>query len=295
MSHNNSQLRIALHTCQMLGVPAALDKIHEPSNILTFLCDRLYVSPTSSSRTQVDRAAPNAGAMTHNRFMHQVGTPLSGWTAPHASAVVKPGRTFLRHLIDLSTTVTKLHHHIRLTNSAHSDIQWWHSFLAIWNGISYLPLTVPTIFIESNASGLWGGAEIWGCQWFHFRWPDSWQNINIAVKELLPIVMATAIWGKEWSGQSVRCWCDNEAVVAVVNTGWCRDRHLMHQMRSLFFYAAHFRCCVSAHHIAGAVNSKADTLSRSKLFFLYLPAGQPHPFSNPTTPAGTGVGHQPVM
>ena len=114
---------------------------------------------------------------------------------------------------------------------------------------------------------------------FHFRWFDSWQNINIAVKELLPIVMATAIWGKEWSGQSVRCWCDNEAVVAVVNTGWCQDRHLMHLMRCLFFYAAHFRFCMLARHIAGAANSKADALSRGKLslFFSTFPQACPTP------------------
>ena len=193
--------------------------------------------------------------------------------------MVKPGHTFLRRLIDLSTTVTNLHHHIRLTNSAHPDIQYWHSFLAIWNGISYLPLAEPHYFIKSDASGSWGGAAIWGCQWSHFRWPDSWQNINIAVKELLPIVMATAIWGKEWSGQSVRCWCDNEAVVVIVNTGWCRDRHQVHLMRCLFFYAAHFRRCVLARHIAGAANSKEDTLSRSKLslFFSTFPQASPTP------------------
>ena len=36
-SHDNSQLRIAQCTCQMLGVPATPEKIHEPSNVLTFL------------------------------------------------------------------------------------------------------------------------------------------------------------------------------------------------------------------------------------------------------------------
>ena len=181
----------------------------------------------------------------------------------HTSAVVKPGRTFLRRFIDLSTTVKKLHHHICLTNSARSDIECWHSFLTIWNGISYLPPTEPHEFIESDASGSWGGAAIWGHLWFHFRWPNSWQNINIAAKELLPILLAAAIWGKEWTGRSVRCWSDNAAVVAVVNTRWCRDRHLMHLMRCLFFYAAHFRFGISARHIAGAENTNADALSRS--------------------------------
>ena len=157
----------------------------------------------------------------------------------HASTVVKPSRTFLRRLIDPSTTVKKLHQHICLTNSARSDIKWWHPFLAIWNGISYLPPTQPHEFIESDASGSWGGAAIWGFLCFHFRWSNSWKNTNIAAKELLPILLAVAIWGKEWMSQSVRCWSDNAALAAVVNTGWCGDRHLMHLMQCLFFYAAH--------------------------------------------------------
>ena len=217
-SHNNSQLRIALCTCQLLGVPTAPDKVHEPSNVLTFLgieidSTSLQLHLPEPKLTELCQTLAQKNSCTKRELLSLVGK------LHHASAVVKPGRTFLRRLIDLSTTVTKLHHHIRLTNSARSDIQRWHSFLAIWNGISYLPPAEPHYFIESDAPGSWGGAAIWGCQWFQFRWPDSWQNINIAVKELLPIVMTITIWSKVWSGQSVRCWCDNEAVVTVVNTG----------------------------------------------------------------------------
>ena len=179
----------------------------------------------------------------------------------HASAVIKPGRTFLRQLIDLSTTVKKLHRHIRLTNSARSDIEWWHSFLAIWNGISYLPPTEPHEFIESDASG---SCNL-GVPLVPVHGPDSWQNVSIAAKELLPILLAVVLWGKEWTGRSVRCWSDNAAVVAVVNTGWCQDKHLMHLMRCLFFYDAHFRFGILARHIAGVANTKADALSRGKL------------------------------
>ena len=38
----------------------------------------------------------------------------------------------------------------------------------------------------------------------------------IAAKELLPIIVATTIWGPQWVGASVLCHCDNEAVVAAV-------------------------------------------------------------------------------
>ena len=39
---------------------------------------------------------------------------------------------------------------------------------------------------------------------------------NIATQELLPVVLAGAVWGKAWTGWHVQCLCDNEAVVAVL-------------------------------------------------------------------------------
>ena len=39
-------------------------------------------------------------------------------------------------------------------------------------------------------------------------------DVNIATKEMIPIVIVAAIWGRVWMGQVVCCCCDNEAVVA---------------------------------------------------------------------------------
>jgi hypothetical protein len=43
----------------------------------------------------------------------------------HAETVVWLGRTFLRHLFDLSTTVSKPNHHVNLNKVARSDLMWW--------------------------------------------------------------------------------------------------------------------------------------------------------------------------
>eukprot|EP00731_Ephydatia_muelleri_P012874 Em0007g184a len=53
-----------------------------------------------------------------------------------AAKVVPAGRHLLRRLIDLSTTVRKLHHHISLNAEARADIRWWVSFLPSWNGVA---------------------------------------------------------------------------------------------------------------------------------------------------------------
>ena len=48
-----------------------------------------------------------------------------------ACKVVPAGHIFLCRLIDLSTTVKRLHHHIQFTTDAHLDLQWWLDFLPV--------------------------------------------------------------------------------------------------------------------------------------------------------------------
>ena len=98
---------------------------------------------------------------------------------------------------------------------------------------------------------------------------------------MVPILLAAAVWGREWSGKAVRCHCDNSAVVSAVNSGWCREKHLMHLLRCLFFFAAHYRFRISAQHIPGADNVRADALSRGRISqFFSLSQAEPNP--NPT-------------
>ena len=46
-----------------------------------------------------------------------------------AAKVILSGHTFVWCLIDLSTTVGKLDHHISLNKEATTDIGWWLEFL----------------------------------------------------------------------------------------------------------------------------------------------------------------------
>lgn len=53
-----------------------------------------------------------------------------------ACRVILPGRSFISHLIKLSTTVDKLHHHVQIKN-CRSDLAMWSKFLLDWNGVSF--------------------------------------------------------------------------------------------------------------------------------------------------------------
>lgn len=198
----------------------------------------------------------------------------------HACCVVRPGRTFLRRMIDLSTVAKEYHHRLRLNKSFRSDLQWWACFLPTWNGTSMWSGVIPSrtsVVLTSDASGGWGcGAFTDKGEWFQLKWLDSWSGIHITVKELLPIVMSVAMWGGQWAGETVRCRCDNAAVVAIIKSGKSKDDRVMHLMRSLFFFLAHHKVVLSAEHLPGVMNGAADALSRDneKLFHTQVPNAQ---------------------
>ena len=119
-------------------------------------------------------------------------------TLSHAAAIVIPGRTFLRRMIDTMKIPKQQHHQVRLNKEFQSDVQWWSCFLPMWNGRLILPLQQAAHSFWSDASGSWGcGAVSHNLHWFQVQWPQAWQQCHIAAKELIPVVVALAIWGPE--------------------------------------------------------------------------------------------------
>ena len=105
------------------------------------------------------------------------------------------------------------------------------------------------------------------------------------VKELVPIVLSCAVWGRKLAGSRVLIECDNSNAVAAVNNHCTRDQIAMHLLRSLWFFVAYFDIDVKCKHIAGVDNSTADHLSCGNLhsFFHLHPQGtrQPTPLPQP--------------
>ena len=66
---------------------------------------------------------------------------------------------------------------------------------------------------------------------------------------------------------------DNLAVVQVLQVTYSRDSHLMHLIRLLVLFAAHFNFWFTATHVEGKENTFADALSRNNacLFLSQMP------------------------
>ena len=94
---------------------------------------------------------------------------------------------------------------------------------------------------------------------------------NITLKEIVQVVYACAVWGPLCFSARVMANVENEAAVAVMNSGYSKVGEIMHLIRSLFFIVAFYQISLSACHIPGTQNGIADAISRDNLpvFFSY--------------------------
>ena len=195
--------------------------------------------------------------------------------------MVRPGRRFLRGVFRLLSQFRRPDHQIRLNAAFRADLEWWHTFVSAWNGVSMMlkeSLLFPGVVVWSDASGSWGCGAHWGNQWCQVPWGEwlGFASASIAAKELLPIIVATAIWGPWWKGLVVMCHCDNEAVVASIKGGYCRDPGMAHMLRYLFYLEVRFDILLTATHVAGVDNKAADAISRNKLDVFLISSPRPH-------------------
>ena len=207
-------------------------------------------------------------------------------TLQHAYIVIQPGRSFLQRTIALLRVAKQKHHHIRLNAEFRSDMLWWKLFAEKWNGVSLIiPQGPPDVTITSDASGSWGCGAWCDKLWFQLEWVNDIYQKHIAVKELIPILIAAFVWGPLLHGKRVTSNCDNSAVVSVLNSRYSRDRDLMQLLRCLFFLEASYQFYLSANHIPGVLNDCADDLSRNRLsaFKAKVPDAQSYPTPIPSS------------
>ena len=279
-----SQKSILIDSFQHLGVPLEPSKLEGPTTCLTFLgiqidTDALLLrlpEEKLSKLKQVLFCCILRKSITKRELQSLTGL------LQFATKVIRPGRSFLRQLYAMQSIGSHPEHHVRLNAAARADIVWWHLFAEEWNGISILwdsSTLLPEFTVFSDASGSWGCGALWGFQWFHFKWPDQFRPFSIAIKELIPVVVAAAVFGSKWKGHLIQFSVDNIAVVHILNTTYSKDAHLMHLIRILVFLAAHFDFWFVAKHIEGRVNSLADDLSRNHLlhFFSQVPQAECNP------------------
>lgn len=154
----------------------------------------------------------------------------------------------------------------RVSEELKKDLFWWEKFLPTYNSVSILWMEQwpePNVLLACDAS-LVGAGAVCGQQYTRKKFP-GWLRVrtgNIAHLEAFALVASLKLWTPQLRGKRFTCLCDNQAVVAVVNTGAARDGLLQQLVREVAFVAATGQFEVRLQYIASASNTLPDLLSR---------------------------------
>ena len=217
-----------------LGLPLAVEKREGPSTCIKFLgfvLNTHYFKIRLPHRNLVELQTLVRSWVGRRTCVKRELESLAGKLA-HASRVVKPGKMFMRRLFELLGGVRQGYHHVRINASCQSDILLWDTFLESWNGTSMIQPSVrgqTAVHIWTDASGLVGCRALNPAtkRWLQLKWPEDnvfggvlLREESITFKELLPIVLACAVWARDFCGLCVTVHCDNLGTVALVNSGY---------------------------------------------------------------------------
>ena len=178
-----------------------------------------------------------------------------------------------------------------LNQEFRSDIQWWHTFIDHWNGLSLLrseAWSSPADHcIQTNASGSWGCGAFFEGKWLQWQWPSKRLYASIMAKELIPITLCCAVWGPKLTRYKVLIHYDNLSLVNAISKGSSKEKDVMRLLRCMWFFTAYFDIDLHVEHIAGVYNTTANQLSRNYMQSFF--SSHPQASTTNLTPASSST------
>ena len=282
-----AKLHRFLQFCQELGVPMAEEKTVGPAHVLTFAGIELDCLKHEARlpREKVDKCREAILQLLSRKKVTLKELQSLIGLLNFACSIIKPGRVFLRRLINLTIGVIRPTYFIRLTLEVKKDLRIWQQFLTSFNCQSMFLEEVWTssgaLCFYTDAAQSCGFGTIFGTHWTYGRWPDKWKQQDISVLELYPIVLGVHLWAARLKNKRVLFYSDNESVVHVINKQTSKHKGLLALVRQLVLICLSQNIYFRARHVPGRHNVLADSLSRLQVErFLSLTRGMD---SSPTT------------
>ena len=253
--------------CQDIGIPIANEKTEGPAQVMTFLgieLDSVNMQATLPLEKVEKCMKLIEPLLDVNKVKLRDLQCLIG-TTNFACSVVRPGRTFLRRLINLTIGVEKPFYHIRLTREVKADLKAWKTFLASFNGKSFFLNDFwgkPECTIATDASTTIGYGLVFGRLRAYGKWESQMSNYHITVLELYTIVLSIHLFAETLSNKVVLFLTDNEALIPIINKGTSKDSNIMKLIRLMVVQCLRSNILVKAKHISGVENTRPDCLSR---------------------------------
>ena len=194
-----------------------------------------------------------------------------------------PERAFTRRMYSKflgAIHTMKSYHHVKLDMEFKADCWVWLAFLD--NDINNIyrisrPFMDLSKFTTANDIGFSSDATagkflgfgcVFGKSWLFGQWePDFIDHYSpsIEVLELFALCLGLFTWIKKIANSRVLVYCDNQAVVSMVNSTSSSCAYCMKLIRRLTLKCLQWNVRVFARHLKGSLNILPDRLSRLKI------------------------------
>lgn len=251
------------------GIKESVDKASPPAEIMTFL------GVLFNTRTMTIEVTPER--------LDEIRNLIEQWLVKQYATVkeiqsllgklnfvascVKPSRIFVSRLLSWLRSLNRLNEkESRLPEYVKKDLQWWHRFLPVYNGVSMMQYenwsNPDTVFSSDACSDGCGG--FWHGAFFHAKFPPQFMEkpFHITALEVIAIIICLKFWGSSFKGKRIVVFCDNMAACQIINTGKSRCHILQECLREICFLAAIYEFEIKSIHLDSASNRIADHLSR---------------------------------
>ena len=190
------------------------------------------------------------------------------------------GRTFLRRLYDKTANpCLKQYHHIRVTHEMREDCLMWLQFLSESpvNRVLCRPFvdlktfdTSETLnfYTDSSANKKLGFGCIFNNRWMFRQWEENFvqeKKTSIEYLELATLCIGVITWGHLLRDRCIIIFCDNQAVVQMVNNQTSKCPNCMVLIRKLVLDSLKNNRRVFVRYVFSKANFLADSLSHMKL------------------------------
>ena len=193
------------------------------------------------------------------------------------SRCIQYSRAFMSRLLNQLKSMHGLadHKKVKLSEDCREDIQWWARYVRRFNGTELIYPTDPlnlsldqlldttAIVCCGDAQPMGGGAYCGGQYWS--RPFPSWlqdPTIPIHLKEFWVVLASSWLWSSQWRGKLVYIFCDNTAVVEVLEKERPNDPKMQELLRE-FLYIVCTRGFTPVFRAIGTKSNKtADFISR---------------------------------
>ena len=272
-------MQVFLKTCEFIKLPVSFEKMVWPTTQLEFLgllidSRRQLVMIPYNKILRALNAIDFVLSKRNKKITLRQLQKLCGYLNFLSKAII-PGRVFTRRLYSHGSKLRKPHHHLNVTREIKTDLNIWKQFLmsqeVVARPLFHFNVENDSVdlefFTDASHNPELGCGAICYDKWFIAQWQDEFvlsKQPSIGYLELYAFVVGVFLWIEQFSNSTVTIFCDNQAVVHMINKTSSKCKQCMILLCMMVLHCMQWNVRLYAKYINTKVNKYADLLSRLK-------------------------------